>query len=74
MKCNNTPELGAAAISVVNLGAQSYRNGKVYFLDGEKRQISTEDPGWSAKWEKLSSSGGSAKHISLAASKSIRIT
>ena len=25
MKCNNTPDLGAAAIAVVNLGAQSYR-------------------------------------------------
>jgi predicted dehydrogenase len=63
MKCNNPPDLGAAAIAVVNLGAQSYRKGKVYFLDGEKREISTEDPGWAKKWEELSASGADARHI-----------
>ncbi|SMP69379.1 Predicted dehydrogenase [Neorhodopirellula lusitana] len=63
MMCNNTPDLGAAAIAVVNLGAQSYRNGKVYFLEDGSRQISTEDPGWAKKWEDLSVAGGPAKHI-----------
>lgn len=63
MKCNNPPDLGAAAMAVVNLGAQSYRNGKVYFLDGEKREISTEDPGWAKKWEQLSAARGEPKHI-----------
>ena len=63
LKCNNPPDLGAAAISVVNLGAQSYRKGKAYFVDGEKRAISTEDPGWAAKWEKLSAARAPAKHI-----------
>ena len=33
MKCNNPPDLGAAAIAVVILGAQSYRKGEVYFID-----------------------------------------
>ena len=63
MKCNNTPDLGAAAMAVVNLGAQSYRKGKVFFLDGDKREISTEDPGWAKKWEQLSASGADARHI-----------
>ena len=63
MKCNNPPDLGAAAMAVVNLGAQSYRKGKVYFVDGEKREISTEDPGWAKKWEELSASRGKARHI-----------
>lgn len=63
MKCNNTPDLGAAAMAVVNLGAQSYRKGKVFFLDGEKREISTDDPGWARKWEELSAARGEAKHI-----------
>jgi len=63
LKCNNTPDLGAAAMAVVNLGAQSYRKGKVYFVDGENREISTEDPGWAAKWEKASSTGAKAPHI-----------
>ncbi len=61
--CNNTPDLGAAAMAVVNLGAQSYRQGKVYFVDGEKREISTNDPGWAKKWEDLSSARGEPKHI-----------
>ncbi len=61
--CNNPPDLGAAAIAVVNLGAQSYRNGKVYFVDQETREISTEDPGWAKKWEQLSKSGGPVQHI-----------
>ena len=63
MMCNNPPDLGAAAISVVILGAQSYRNGKVYFVDPESREISTEDPGWADKWEERSLAGGPVPHI-----------
>ncbi|MGI9455476.1 MAG: 3-keto-disaccharide hydrolase [Aeoliella sp.] len=63
MKCNNPPDLGAAAMAVVNLGAQSYRKGKVFFLDGEKREISTDDPGWARKWEELSASRADTRHI-----------
>jgi predicted dehydrogenase len=60
--CNNTPDLGASAIAVVNLGAQSYRQGKVFFVD-EDRNISTEDPGWASRWETLSVAGGPVQHI-----------
>ena len=63
MSCNNPPDLGAAAISVVILGAQSYRNGVVYFVDPETREISTTDPGWAAKWEQMSVAGAKPNHI-----------
>ena len=59
--CNNQPDLGAAAMSVVNLGAQSYRKGKVYFVDD--RKISDVDPRWAAKWEARSLAGGPPSHI-----------
>ena len=62
MMCNNPPDLGAAAMAVVNLGAQSYRKGKVFFLD-ENRSISTEDPGWAKQWEELSKARAEPKHI-----------
>ena len=60
--CNNQPDLGAAAMAVVNLGAQSYRQGKVFFVD-EDRTISNEDPGWSDAWEQRSLAGGPVPHI-----------
>lgn len=63
MKCNNPPDLGAAAIAVVILGAQSYRNGEVYFVDPQTRAISTKDPGWAKQWEQLSAARGEPRHI-----------
>jgi len=63
MKCNNPPDLGAAAIAVVILGAQSYRNGEVYFIDPKTREISTKDPGWAKQWETLSASRSQPRHI-----------
>jgi hypothetical protein len=50
-------------MAVVNLGAQSYRKGKVFFLDADKREISTEDPGWAEKWEKMSMARAEPHHI-----------
>jgi predicted dehydrogenase len=52
--CNNTPALGAAAIATVILGAKSYRDGKVFFVDGDKKTYSDVDPGWAKGWEELS--------------------
>jgi predicted dehydrogenase len=63
MMCNNPPDLGAAAIAVVILGAQSYRNGEVYFINQETREISTKDPGWANQWEKLSDARADVRHI-----------
>ena len=63
MMCNNPPDLGAAAIAVVILGAQSYRNGEVYFINKEDRTITTKDPGWAKQWEKLSAARAEPRHI-----------
>ncbi|QDS92864.1 Inositol 2-dehydrogenase [Roseimaritima multifibrata] len=63
MMCNNPPDLGAAAIAIVNLGAKSYRDGVVYFIDKNTREISTTDPGWAKHWEKRSHERGEVSHI-----------
>jgi hypothetical protein len=47
----STPELGAAAFSTVNMGAQSYRKGKVFFWDKSKREPVDADGSWATKLE-----------------------
>ncbi len=61
--CNNTPELGAAAIAVVNLGAKSYRFGKVFHFDREKMAVADADSSWSKQWEQRSHSRGKPNQI-----------
>jgi predicted dehydrogenase len=61
-KVNNTPELGAAAIVTVNLGAQSYREGKAYFFDVDAKKERLADSSWAAQWESMSQSGASPRH------------
>ncbi len=61
--CNNNPELGAAAVIAVILGAQSYRQGKVFFWDEENRKATDVDPGWSDQWIARSRAGGPAQHV-----------
>ncbi len=61
--CNNPPDLGAAAITLVNLGARSYREGKVFHFDPEAMQISDGDSSWSKKWERMSHTRAEPKHI-----------
>ena len=61
--CNNPPDLGAAAIAVVNLGAQSYRKGKVFHFDAETGTISDGDGSWSQQWEKKSHGRQKPNHI-----------
>ena len=61
--CNNPPDLGAAAIAVVNLGAQSYRKGKVFQFDAETGTISDGDGTWSQQWEKKSHGRQKPNHI-----------
>lgn len=57
-RCNNTPDLGAAALVTVILGAMSYRNGKVYHFDAETGRYTDGTPEWARKWEKLSDERG----------------
>jgi predicted dehydrogenase len=47
----STPELGAAAFTTVNMGAQSYRHGKIYFWDKSKQVPTEADGSWAAKLE-----------------------
>ncbi len=61
--CNNPPDLGAAAITTVILGARSYREGRVFHFDASSGTISDGDGSWAKKWEKISEEGGPAKHV-----------
>jgi predicted dehydrogenase len=61
--CNNPPDLGAAAIAVVNLGAKSYREGKVFFFDGNAKKVTLADASWAQRWEKMSKERAKPVHI-----------
>lgn len=61
---NNDPELGAAAITTVILGARSYREGKVFQFDNETLTIHEGDSSWAQKWEERSKERGTPNHIS----------
>ena len=61
--CNNDPELGAAAVSTVILGARSYREGKVFHFDGEQLEIHSGDSSWAQAWEDRSRQRGKPSHI-----------
>ncbi len=60
---NNSPELGAAAIMVVNLGVLSYRNGQVFQVDRDTKQVGNGDKTWAANWEKMSKERSKARHV-----------
>jgi predicted dehydrogenase len=59
----STPELGAAAFSTVNMGVLSYRYGKVYFWDKEKRAPKEADQSWAGQWEARSKKRGKPNHV-----------
>ncbi|QGJ70457.1 Membrane or secreted protein containing Oxidoreductase [Planctomycetales bacterium 10988] len=63
MACNNPPDLGAAAITLVNLGARSYRQGKVFRFNDETMTVSDADGSWSKMWEARSEQRGKPSHI-----------
>jgi hypothetical protein len=60
---NNPPELGYAAIVTVNLGTQSYREGKAYFWDAKNHRATLADSSWAYNWEKRSKSRGKPNQI-----------
>lgn len=62
-QCNNTPDLGAAAVVTVILGSMSHRNGKVYHFDATTGTASDGNPGWAKKWESLSKARAKPKHV-----------
>ena len=62
-QCNNPPDLGAAAISTVLLGAKSYREGKVFHFDANAMNVTDGDASWAAQWEEMSRNGAKPRHI-----------
>jgi predicted dehydrogenase len=63
MKCNNPPDLGASAMVVVNLGARSYQEGKVFHFDPASMTFGEGNSSWAKKWESMSRERGKPKHI-----------
>ncbi|NDC63256.1 MAG: gfo/Idh/MocA family oxidoreductase [Planctomycetia bacterium] len=61
--CNNTPELGAAAVVTVILGAMSYRHGKVYHFDQATGTYADGSDAWARKWEALSKQRGRPRQV-----------
>lgn len=57
------PDLGAAAVAVAAMAAQSYRTGQALFWDRERRQVATADASWAARWEQRSKSRGKANQV-----------
>ena len=57
------PALGAAAFSTVNMGAQSYRQGKALFWDKEARKPVEADSTWATQWEERSKKRGKPNQI-----------
>ena len=56
-------ETGYAAIATVNMGVQSYREGKALFFDKETGKVSEADTSWAKKWEKVSHERGKPKQV-----------
>jgi predicted dehydrogenase len=59
----STPELGSAAFTTVAMGAQSYRTGKIYFWDQEKKAPVEADGSWASELEKRSKKRGKPSQI-----------
>lgn len=60
---NCSPELGAAAMVIVKLGSESYRQGKAFHFDAETLTVSEAGPSWAAGWEKMSHDRATPKHV-----------
>ncbi len=60
---NCSPELGAAAMTVVKLGARSYREGKVYHFDRDSMTFSDGNSSWADGWQKMSEARAKPKHV-----------
>ena len=56
-------ETGYAAIATVNLGVDSYRNGRAYYFDKETGQVSEADKSWADKWTKRSHERGKPEQV-----------
>lgn len=60
---NCSPELGAAAMTVVKLGTRSYREDKVFYFDDQDFSISEGDGSWAKSWEQKSEERAKPNHV-----------
>ena len=60
---NCSPELGAAAMTIVKLGAKSYREGKVFRFDKDALKYYNADGSWALQWEERSEQRGEPSHV-----------
>jgi len=56
-------DLGYAAITTVNLGVQSYREGKAFYFDKENGKAPEADESWAKKWEEVSHKRGKPTQV-----------
>ena len=56
-------ETGYAAITTVNLGVQSYREGKAFYFDKHTGKTSQADESWAKKWEERSHKRGKPEQV-----------
>ncbi|NOX54758.1 MAG: Gfo/Idh/MocA family oxidoreductase, partial [Planctomycetes bacterium] len=63
LACHNPPDLGAAAVTTVLLGARSYREGKVFRFDSRTMQVTEGDGSWASQWEERSRRRAKPRHI-----------
>lgn len=59
---NNDPDLGAAAVTLVNLAVRSYREGQVFHVDREGN-VSGGNSSWAERWEKMSEAKAKPHHV-----------
>jgi len=61
--CNNPPDLGAAAVTTVTMGAESYRNGVVYEWDADQQKPVESGPAYAEMWQKMSTERAAPRHV-----------
>ncbi len=57
------PSSGYAAITTVNLGVKSYREGKAYYFDKETGKVTDADESWAKRWEEVSHKRGKPTQV-----------
>ncbi|MCA9240630.1 MAG: Gfo/Idh/MocA family oxidoreductase [Planctomycetales bacterium] len=62
-KVNCSPELGAAAMTIVKLGSKSYREGKVFHFDKQSMSYSDGNASWANRWEEMSHERSKPVHV-----------
>lgn len=61
--CNNPPDLGAAAIVTISMGAESYRRGKVLEWDASAGKVVESSDAYALMWEGMSKKHSEPRHV-----------